>query len=105
MTTLNFTRPLKKWQDRLRGYDIFVDDNKVGTIRQGGAVALPVSPGPHTVQFKIDWCSSQVMHIDIREGSAIDISCGPNAKPWLALAYITLWREKYIWAQAGPGDA
>ena len=105
MTTLKITRPQKKWQDKLRAYEIFIDGNRVGAITQGDEVSVPVTPGQHKLQLKIDWCCSPVVEVDLTDGSTFEISCGPNSKPWLALAYTTFWREKYIWVRASQSDA
>jgi len=45
----------------LRNYRIFVDGVFVGTIANGRTKEIEVSPGPHKLILKIDWCSSPAL--------------------------------------------
>jgi hypothetical protein len=92
------------WQDRVRKYQILVDGKTVGALARGAEMAIPLPPGPHTVQMKIDWCSSPKLQVDCSAGQAVVLECGPNANPLVAMLYITLWKNKYLWlrpAQSG----
>jgi len=42
----------------LREYGIYIDDVKVGVIRNGETKEFEVAPGTHTIYAKIDWCYS-----------------------------------------------
>ncbi|MGE0632829.1 MAG: hypothetical protein AB7O96_10490 [Pseudobdellovibrionaceae bacterium] len=44
--------------DRLRSYKIFLDGLEVGKIRNGQTWRADCVDGQHTLQLKIDWCSS-----------------------------------------------
>jgi hypothetical protein len=57
MTTIQITRP-KEWQNRIRKYHIYVDNEKVGEVANGETKDFLITPGQHTVVAKIDWCSS-----------------------------------------------
>ena len=85
------------WQDRARKYIIQVDDKEVASVSNGAAVEIEVEPGKHAVQMKIDWCNSQKFDVDVGAEQTVTLECGPSASPFLALLYITLWKNKYIW--------
>ncbi len=97
MSTLIIRRKHVPLRDRLRDYVIVVDGREVARVADGADVHIPVTAGRHVVQLKIDWCSSNSMDITVDTGSETMLECGPNAKPLLALLYITFWRGKYLW--------
>lgn len=92
------------WQDRARKYQILVDGKKAAEIARGAEMAIPLPPGQHTVQMKIDWCTSPKLRVDCSAGQTVVLECGPNANPFVALLYITIWKSKYLWLRpAQPG--
>ena len=46
------------YADSLRAYKLILNGNEIGAIRGGESKSFPVDPGRHTIQAKIDWCSS-----------------------------------------------
>lgn len=56
-----------EFNNRLRGYGIYIDGNKVGTISNGQAEEYVVTPGTHTLIAKIDWCTSPEITFDVKE--------------------------------------
>jgi hypothetical protein len=96
MSQIRFVRPKKAWQDKLRAYKIFVDNQEVGAIKQQGEFHFGVAPGKHTVQLKIDWCYSPTVEVEVAMGSTASLTCEPGAHPLLSLLYITLLRKRYI---------
>jgi hypothetical protein len=105
MTILKITRPKKKWQDRFRAYTILVDGAEVGDIRQLNEVLVPVAPGRHSVQFRVDWCRSPSVDIEVAEGATEVVTCEPNAHPLLAIVYISFLRSRYIRAYRPTSNA
>ena len=93
------------WQDRARNYQLLVDGKRIAEIGHGASVRIPLSPGRHTVQMKIDWCYSALLELDFAAGRLEVLECGANSNPFVALFYITLWRKNYLWlrqAHASP---
>lgn len=97
MAKIIIKRKKALWQDRARQYNILVDGREVASVASGAAVEIEVEPGKHVVQMKIDWCNSQKFDVDVGAEQTVTLECGPNASPFLALFYITLWKDKYIW--------
>ena len=88
------------YPDRLRSYDVYLDDLRVGSLGASESVSFSASPGKHSVVIKIDWCRSNVIDIDCGSGESISLECGSNVTGWrglLALLYITIWRHQYLW--------
>ena len=85
------------WQDKLRAYKVLLDGVVVAEITQGCHADIPATAGAHTVQLKIDWCSSPLLHVEVGSEEDLTLECGPNAKPLLSLLYVTFLCRRYIW--------
>jgi hypothetical protein len=87
-----------EWRNLFRAFKVFIDDNLVGTIKNGATVEYPVSPGIHRVYLEIDWCVTSTVEIDCDLGKEIALMCGSSewARRFLIPqpipdAYIQLW--------------
>jgi hypothetical protein len=83
-------------RDRFRRYKIMVDGRRAGSIRRGGRREIPVPPGPHVVQLRIDWCSSPALQVDIPDGQQVVLRCAPDPKLADPLGSVTVARDQYI---------
>lgn len=82
------------WIDRARSYTVQIDGQAVGKVVNGETVEFKLSPGPHRVRMKVDWCGSREVTVD---GTAdARLHCAPGANPFLALLYIIFLRNDYI---------
>lgn len=91
--------------DLLRKYRIFIDGVLVGHLAHGGELAVEVPPGFHSVVVWIDWCRSNVVGIEVRDGTECLLEVGSNLRGWrllLIFLYITLWRARYLYLQQVP---
>lgn len=93
-TGIRLRRP-KRWADKLRAYRVFVDGDKVGTIRQGEDRFFPLKPGTHEVVLWIDWCRSNRLVVDIAEREEVQMECGGHS-PFAVFYYATLGRASYL---------
>lgn len=93
------------WQDRARKYVVLINGKEVANVPNGGQLELPVEPGTHTVRMKIDWCGSREFNVDVGAEESVTLECGPNASPFSAFFYITMWKDKYIWLRRGVKEA
>ena len=85
--------------DILRSYQIIVDDYVVGEIRNGARVEFDVPPGKHQIYMKINWCRSNVVDFEAKQG-VVQFECGSNIRGWktlIALLYVTFLRDQYLW--------
>ena len=54
--------------DKTRGFNIIIDGKKVGKIKEGETFCLQFNDqNNHTLQLKIDWCSSIVQEFNGNE--------------------------------------
>jgi hypothetical protein len=57
MATLVINRS-SEYANALRNIKIFLDDKEIGTVANGEEKEFDIPEGFHTLQAKIDWCSS-----------------------------------------------
>ena len=87
-----------KWEDSTRAYKVFIDGVKVDDIRDGETKNYPLTEGPHTLQLKIDWCTSKLLNFYVSNGTPVFASCAPTKKTPIIgpLIYITVMYNRYI---------
>lgn len=98
-TLLNIAR-VTSYPDRLRSYKIVVDEKEMGIIKAGESVQVSIEPGNHRVYLKIDWCRSNIIEFTAKAEVEYKIECGSSLLGWrifLALLYVTIWWDKYLW--------
>jgi len=60
-----------EWMNRARTFQVYIDGNQAGRIKNDSGEEFTVAPGKHVVQCKIDWCSSQPVNIDLRQDEKV----------------------------------
>ncbi|MDR0841931.1 MAG: hypothetical protein LBP68_00750 [Acidobacteriota bacterium] len=87
------------YEDRLRNYQIFVDNRFYGEIGRNQTLDIVVEKGIHTVFAKIDWCRSNEIEVQVKD-TAVNLEVGSSLIGWkifLWLLYITFFRKNYLW--------
>ncbi|WP_026809509.1 hypothetical protein [Arenibacter latericius] len=59
-----------EWNNKARDFEIYLDGEKVGSIRDGNTLEIEVEPGRHQLIAKIDWCRSNVLEIELNENTS-----------------------------------
>ncbi|MEU6355919.1 hypothetical protein ABZ896_42520 [Streptomyces sp. NPDC047072] len=75
MTEISVRRDEADSYAQLRRYKVYVDGEHVGDLRRGETCLRAVSPGTHTVQVKISWCSSRPLSVGVSEGERQELAC------------------------------
>jgi hypothetical protein len=65
-------------RDRLRSYDVMVDERFAGQLRRGKTVTIDVPPGHHEVRIKIDWTGSPTFPVDVAAGEQVSLVAIPK---------------------------
>ena len=92
-------------QDRLRDYIVLVDGSEHARVANGSEIRVHVQPGRHRVQLKIDWCGSPAVDVDVPDGGAQVLDCGPNANPLTGIFYIIFRTGHYLTLRPGARHA
>jgi len=83
-------------QDRENAYRVRVDGRQRAEVGDDSTVQIGLTPGEHCVSLHVKWCGSRELPFTIQPGEIVRVECRPNARPVLALLYITIWRNDYI---------
>lgn len=83
----------KQWFGLFRTLNVLVDGVKSAYLESGEAVKLEVSCGRHSIQTKMDWCSSNSLEIDCYPEKQSIVACD-SAPALLALLYIVIAPSK-----------
>lgn len=67
-----------EYQNKLRSYRIYIDGVKVGKVADGAMESFEVTAGTHTIEVKIDWCSSPTISLNVGEGEQEIATVGSN---------------------------
>lgn len=103
MAKLIVARP-RQYVDMLRRYKILVDGERAATIRRGETVELELPPGRHEITARIDWGRSNPVAIQAGEGEShcLEVGSNANGRLLLAILYVTIWRDQYLYLKAVP---
>jgi hypothetical protein len=94
--TVLVVRRVPSAKDREYPYRVLVDGRQRAEVGDDSTVQIGLTPGEHRVSLRVKWCGSRELPVTIQAGEIVRVECRPNAKPLLALLYITLWRNDYI---------
>lgn len=61
------------WTDRARAYKLLIDDEECGRIKRNSSLAVDVPAGQHRVTARIDWCSGNIVTVDVEDGGLVEI--------------------------------
>lgn len=98
-TQITVTRKTS-YADRLRAYKVVIDGEAVGAVRARKSVTIPVAPGKHSLEIRIDWCGSERIDFEVRSGEHVLFECGSNLTGWrvlLAFSSIGSRADQYLW--------
>jgi hypothetical protein len=90
---ITVTRPAEL-ADKTRAYKVLLDGTQIGDIRQGESKPFEVPQGAHTLQLKVDWCTSKPLHFDLTD-EPLTFECGSNAGKSALAAFFK--SKDYIW--------
>lgn len=67
MPTLTIHR-VSQWANRFRGINLYANGEKLGVIADGNTLNFELTEGTHTIQARIDWCSSPEVEVELKKG-------------------------------------
>ncbi len=73
------SRPRGAWQDVVRSYRIYVDDELVGKLKAGQSLVADVKPGRHRVVARIDWSGSPTLNVEAPRDGDVNVRVEPNS--------------------------
>ena len=73
MATIQLTRK-KEFQAAVRDYQVYVDNQKIGSISNHETKEFAIAPGRHQIAVKIDWCSSPNIDFELSDNQTISMN-------------------------------
>jgi len=75
-----------------REYGIYIDNTKVGVIRNGRTGEFDIAPGTHTIYAKIDWCYSptRTFYVSGSEDTTFKVGAFKNANGIMMLIGVVI---------------
>jgi hypothetical protein len=104
-TEISVERRAVRWRDRAVSYFVFLDEQEVGSVRQGEAWRGPCETGEHRLSVRVNmygskgWLSSNTVQFDLEPGQLGRFQCGPGGRAWKTLFpeyTMTMGRREYI---------
>ena len=74
---LTVSRPAGAFRDAVRAYRVMVDGALVGHVRGGETLHVPISPGRHRVEARIDWSGSRAVEFEAAAGGEARFTVRP----------------------------
>lgn len=94
MSTLKITRD-SQFANKMRAYQIFLDEEQIGEIKNGSTFEYILTPGEHTLYLQIDWSKSKAHTFHVTDEEQIHtFQCGSRLRGWkVFLASTSLDKE------------
>ena len=88
------------WADRIRDYNVCLNDIEIGRISNGETKTFEIEPGDHELRLKIDWCGSNTVQFSTAENQSLSFDCGSNLRGlnlFISIFFIFFAPRKYLW--------
>lgn len=98
MASLTITRD-SGYADRLRAYQVVLDGERIGEIRNGETKEFSIASGKHVLSLKIDWCGSETAEFVVtpEEKPVFQVKSGLRGnRAYLSLWYVLFARNSYL---------
>lgn len=84
-----------EFSNLIRAIEIYLGNEKIGTIKDGESKEFEVEPGEYKLRAKIDWCGSNKINFTIEKDEVRRYNLS-GTNPFLALYYITFGKDSYL---------
>ena len=91
----------------LRAYHVLVDGERVAKIGSGKEISVELAAGHHTVELKLDWCRSNRVDIEVRQGQPVRLHCGSNYTGlalFRGVGRMITDPQEYLWLRPAASD-
>jgi hypothetical protein len=89
----------------VREFAVFIDEMKVGGVKNGGEARFEVRSGRHSIYIKVDFYKSKPCVIDLQPGESVSLVCGAKeGMSGLVSAFTSLEDYLYLRSEEGPAQ-
>lgn len=90
---------IKCTSDFNRKYTVRIDGKKICSIKNGKEESFEIDNGRHAIKITLDWCSSNIIEFDYKQGDDIVFMCHSSqkdSKSPFSLKKLTIDKDSYI---------
>ena len=82
----------KEFNNMFRNYQIFIDEQNVGTLANGEVKEFEILEGEHYIKAEIDWCGSPKVIVKVNENETNELKIGgfKNANLFIVSTFFIL---------------
>lgn len=95
MATLRIERAPNGWTDKLRAYDVVVNEKKRAELGPGEHRDIGIEAGQVVVYLTLDSARSRAITLDVKAGEEVRLRCRPRSA-LTALYRILFQRNNYM---------
>lgn len=91
---------VKQYTNKARAIEIYINNQKVDTIRGGETKSVELNDDENEIYVKIDWCKTKPLKIESIENETIKLELGSNLSGWkllLVFYYIIFKTSEYLY--------
>lgn len=91
---------IKQYANKARAIEIYINNKKIDTIRDGETKSFQVDPIQNEVYAKIDWCKTKPIKINTKENAISKLELGSNLsgfKLLFAFYYVIFKTSEYLY--------
>ncbi|MEO1140476.1 MAG: hypothetical protein AAFW87_13590 [Pseudomonadota bacterium] len=84
------------WTDMYRAYKLSVSGREVAKIKRNSSVTVEVEATQHMLTASIDWCSSNILFVDLAQGGTLAVDVVNPHGPWKGQKVIYRAPDTYL---------
>lgn len=84
----------------IRKYSVILNGKVKTYIKSGETIHIPISPGEHNIQVKIDWCKTKPYKVSLVEGQNVELYCGAAYNNFKCLFVLIFKPSSYIYVKS-----
>lgn len=95
-------RERTSYRDRFAPYKVILDDQVIGSVKNGEVVTFPIRPGPHRLRVKVFGKGSSELSVTVGDEGSPTFECGPAGSILSSLHRAFFRRGDYLTLRPAP---
>lgn len=73
-----------------RSFDIWIDNKKAGSIKNGSSEEFNIAEGEHIIQCKLMWYASNPVTVTLKSDQVKVLKVAPHPRQWIVLGIVLI---------------
>ncbi len=74
----------------VRSFDVWIDNSKVGSVKNGSSEEFDIAEGEHIVQCKLMWYTSNPVPVNLKSDQVKVLRVTPHPRQWTVLGIVLI---------------